>query len=128
MMGAAGACADAAAAHFERSMDLFEARGATHEAERVSARLAEIMWDRGRLEEGLESMDRALGALSLDKPAEDLAALAAQVGRFMYFAGQTDLALQRIETALDIAEGLALPEVLSQALNTKGIIMRARAA
>jgi class 3 adenylate cyclase/predicted ATPase len=126
MMAAVGARADAAAAHFERSMELFEAEDATHEAARVSARLAEIMWDRGRIEQGLESMDRALGALSLEKPDEDLAALAAQVGRFMYFAGQTDLAIERIETALEIAEGLALPEVLSQALNTKGIIMRAR--
>jgi tetratricopeptide (TPR) repeat protein len=125
-MAAVGARADAAAAHFERSIGLFEAEGATHEAARVSARLAEIMWDRGRIEEGLESMDRALGALSLEKPDEDLAALAAQVGRFMYFAGQIDLAAERIETALDIAEGLALPEVLSQALNTKGIIMNAR--
>jgi class 3 adenylate cyclase/predicted ATPase len=126
MTAAAGARADAAAAHFERAMELFEAGGATHEAARVSARLAEIMWDRGRLEDGLASMDRALEALSLEKPDADLAALAAQVGRFMYFAGQLDLALQRTETALDIAEGLALPEVLSQALNTKGIIMRAR--
>jgi predicted ATPase/class 3 adenylate cyclase len=123
---AAGARTEPAAAHFERAMELFEAGGASHEAARVSARLAEIMWDRGRLEDGLESMDRALGALSLEKPDADLAALAAQVGRFMYFAGQTELALQRIETALDIAEGLALPEVLSQALNTKGIIFRAR--
>jgi tetratricopeptide (TPR) repeat protein len=123
---ATGARADEAARHYEQSIERFDAGAAAHPAARVSARLAEIMWDRGRLEEGLESMDRALGALSLDKPDEDLAALAAQVGRFMYFAGQTDLALQRIESALDIAEGLVLPEVLSQALNTKGIIMRAR--
>jgi class 3 adenylate cyclase/tetratricopeptide (TPR) repeat protein len=125
MMAVAGARADQAAERFERAIVLFESAGATHPAARVSAKLAEIVWDRGRIEEGLESMDRAFGALSLEKPDADLAALAAQVGRFMYFAGQTDLALQRIETALDIAEGLALPEVLSQALNTKAILLNA---
>ncbi len=37
--------------------------------------------------------------------------------------GRTGDALVRIEFALDIAEGLRLPEVLSQAMNTKGLIL-----
>ena len=122
-MARMGSRADEAAAHFERSIALFEAEGATHPAARVSARLAEILWDRGRLEYGLESMDRAFEVLSQEEPDEDLAALAAQLGRFMFFAGRPGLAMQRIETALDIAEALSLPEVLSQALNTKAIIL-----
>jgi class 3 adenylate cyclase/tetratricopeptide (TPR) repeat protein len=122
----AGARRSEASSHFERAMDLFAAEGASHPAARVSARLAEVMWDRGRIKEALESMDRALQALSMEEPDEALAALAAQLGRFIFFSGETDLAAQRIETALDIAEALGLPEVLSQALNTKALILNAK--
>ena len=118
--------AEVVAAHYERAIELFEAGGATHPAARVSARLAEIVWDRGRLEQGLENMNRAFDILSQEEPDEDLAALAAQLGRFAFFAGETELAVQRIEAALDIAEALLLPEVLSQALNTKGAMLAAR--
>jgi len=121
-----GARAEEASAHFERSIERFEAGGATHAAARVSARLAEIMWDRGRIEQGLESMNRSFEVLSQEEPDADLAALAAQLGRFMFFAGQSDLAMQRIEVALDLAEGLWLPETLSHALNTKGVLLNAR--
>ena len=64
--------------------------------------------------------------LSEEEPDEDLAALAAQLGRFMFFAGENDRALSRVETALDIAESLSLPETLSQALNTKAILLNTR--
>lgn len=126
MMASIGTRADQAADHFERAVALFESNGATHAAARVSARLAEIVWDRGRLEEGLESMSRAFDVLSSEEPDEDVAALAAQLGRFLFFAADREHALLRIETALDIAEALSLPEVLAQALNTKAVIMNAR--
>src|SRR5262249_5960891 len=42
---------------------------------------------------------------------------------FLFFAGEVDLALQRIETALVTAEALLVPEALSQALNTKAVIL-----
>ncbi len=122
----AGARSEDASTHFERSVSLFEARGETHPAARVTARLAEVMWQRGKLEEGVETMDRSFQILSGEDPDEDLAALAAQVGRFMYFAGEPDLAAERIEAALDMAEALGLPETLSQALNTKALILNAR--
>ena len=112
--------------HFERAIELFEAARASHPAARVSARLAEIMWDRGRMEHGLESMDKAFAVLAEDEPDADLAALAAQIGRFMFFAGQHELAIERLESALDIAEALSLPQTLSEALNTKGIILFSR--
>ena len=120
---AIGARADEASAHFERSLALLEAEGETHAAARVSARLAEILWDRGRLEDGLESMERALDVLLEEEPGEDVALLAAQVGRFRFFAGDPEIASERIETALRLAEALALPEVLSQALNTKALLL-----
>jgi tetratricopeptide (TPR) repeat protein len=68
-------------------------------------------------------MDRAFAVLSQDAPDGDLAALAAQIGRFMFFAGQADLALERLEVALEIAEALFLPEIVAEALNTKAVVM-----
>jgi len=120
---AIGARADEASAHFEQSLALYEAGGAAHAAARVSARLAEILWDRGRFEEGLESMERALEVLLEESPGEDVALLAAQVGRFRFFTGDSGIAQERIETALTLAEALSLPEVLSQALNTKALLL-----
>jgi class 3 adenylate cyclase/tetratricopeptide (TPR) repeat protein len=126
MMAAAGARVDQAGPHLEQAIGLFESAGATHPAARVSARLAEIAWDRGRLEDGLERMNRAFEVLAGEEPDEDVAALAAQLGRFTFFAGDAERALQRVETALDMAEALSLPEVLAQALNTKAIVLNAR--
>jgi tetratricopeptide (TPR) repeat protein len=71
-------------------------------------------------------MERAFDVLSQEEPDEDLASLAGQLGRFLFFAGQSDLALQRIETALEIAEALGVPEIFSDALNTKAIIFAGR--
>ncbi|MDP9232319.1 MAG: AAA family ATPase [Actinomycetota bacterium] len=127
MMARTGARSDDSAAHYERAIELFETAGATHPAARVSARLAEILWlDRGRIEQGLQNMERAFDVLSQEEPDEDLASLAAQLGRFLFFAGQSDLALQRIETALELAEALGVPEIFSDALNTKAIIFAGR--
>lgn len=98
-----GARADEAASHYERAIELFDAHGASHPAARVSARLAEIMWDRGRIEHGLEIMNRAFEVLSQEEPDEDLDVLAAQLGRFMFFAGQHGVALERIDTAPELA-------------------------
>jgi class 3 adenylate cyclase/tetratricopeptide (TPR) repeat protein len=123
LMARTGVRSEEGAAHYERAIALFESSGATHPAARVSARLAEVMWDSGRLEEGLEMMDRSFGLLTLEEPDDDLGALAAQLGRFMFFAGQHEVAAQRIETALEIAEALSLPEVLANALTTKGMLL-----
>jgi tetratricopeptide (TPR) repeat protein len=125
-MARIGGRADDATSHYEASIGFFEAADATHPASRVSARLAEVLWDRGRLEQGLENMDRAFEVLSKEQPDEDLASLAAQIGRFMFFAGDIDLSLQRIEKALELAEALSLPEVLAQALTTKAVILISR--
>src|SRR5262249_175166 len=60
------------------------------------------------------------------EPDADLAELAAQLGRFLFFAGRHELALPRLESALELAEMLNLPETFSQALNTKGILLVSR--
>jgi len=118
-----GARGEDARVCFERAIELYEGSDATHAAARVEARLAEVMWDLGRLEDGLERMNLSFELLSQDEPDGELASLAAQLGRFLFFGGQADLGRQRIEAALEMAESLALPEVLAEALTTKGIIL-----
>src|SRR5207247_1551687 len=104
-------------------IELFEGEGQTHPGARVSARLGESMWDHGRFAEALDRMDRSFQVLSAEEQDEDLALLAAQLGRMEFFAGRIDVAEERVETAIDIAESLWLPEILSHALNTKGVIL-----
>jgi predicted ATPase/class 3 adenylate cyclase len=118
-----GARGEEAKACFERAIALYEGSEATHAAARVAARLAEVLWDQGRLEDGLEHMNVSFELLSRDEPDADLASLAAQLGRFLFFGGQADLGHQRIEAALEMAENLVLPEVLVQALTTKAVIL-----
>jgi len=67
-------------------------------------------------------MERAFEVLSGDEPDADLATLAAELGRLHFFRGEIDLATRRIDTAIEIAESLWLPEVLSQGLNTQALI------
>jgi class 3 adenylate cyclase/tetratricopeptide (TPR) repeat protein len=113
-------------AFFEDARRRFEEAGEAHAAARVSARSAESMWDLGRLRDGLTIMDAAFELLSEDAPDADLAQLAAQIGRFAFFFGDTEVGAKRVESALAIAEELDLPEVYSQALNTKGLILGSR--
>jgi class 3 adenylate cyclase/tetratricopeptide (TPR) repeat protein len=118
--------ADAARAHFEQAIAIFEQHAETHAAARVLARLGEVMWDTGRNEEAVELMDRAFQVVSQEEPDADLASLAHALGRVLYFSGEIEPAVERIEVALDIAESLWLPEVLSQALNTKSLTLLAK--
>jgi class 3 adenylate cyclase/tetratricopeptide (TPR) repeat protein len=109
-----------------RARDLFESQGETHPAARVSARLAETEWRQGRLEQALQRAEEAYGVLTTEEADEDLASLAAELGRLHVFNAEHDLAMERVETALDLAESLWLPEVLANALCTKGLIAEAR--
>jgi tetratricopeptide (TPR) repeat protein len=125
-MARAGGRAEEATSIYERSISLFESQGATHPAARVSARLAEIMWDRGRLGEGVRRMEEAFAVLSQEEPDGDLATVAATLARLLFFSGKMEDSAARVEVALEIAEAQGLPEVLSQALNTKSLTLLAR--
>jgi class 3 adenylate cyclase/tetratricopeptide (TPR) repeat protein len=112
-----------AATHWEEARKLFEERGLTHPAARLAARRAEALWDRGRMADALADMDRAFEVLKGEEPDEAFASLAAELGRFLFFGGHHDQALERIEAALEVAEELSLPEILSHALNSKAVIL-----
>jgi tetratricopeptide (TPR) repeat protein len=107
-------------------LEAYESKAESHAAARVTARIAEADWAEGRIDEAVDRMENAFGVLSEDVADEDLATLAAQLGRLHYFRGEHALCASRLETALEIAEELWLPEVMSQALNTKGILAQGR--
>jgi predicted ATPase/class 3 adenylate cyclase len=112
----------AALVELDRALALFEAAGETHPAARVSARLGEVEWQNGELEKALARMEAAYAVLSDEEPDADVAALAAQLGRLHYFRGDLELSEERVERGLALAERLWLPEIISQALNTSGLI------
>jgi class 3 adenylate cyclase/tetratricopeptide (TPR) repeat protein len=107
---------------YERARELFEQERQTHPAARVSARLGEVEWLQGKLDQALERMERAFAVLSADEPDADFAALAAQLGRLQFFKGNFDRSAELLEIALSLAESLRLTEVLSQAMNSYGVI------
>jgi tetratricopeptide (TPR) repeat protein len=111
---------------FERSHTLFSEQGLYHDAARLSARMGEALWLLGRPDEGAVRMEQALGSLSEDEQDRDLATLAAQMGRILFFLGRLDDAWDRLEVALRTAEAMWLPDVLSEALNTKALVLSSR--
>ncbi len=121
-MGAMAGLTDQATRHFREAIRLFEELGLDHPAARVSARLGDVDAGEGRLEEGVARMQRAYDVLSSDPPDKDLARLAAQLARLRFLRGEMSEVGPMAEVALDIAEKQWLPEVLSEATNTKAVV------
>ena len=126
-MAMLGARREQARAHYEHAISAFEGMGLTHPAARVTAQLGILTWQQeGDVERAIADMERAFEVLANDERDPDLATLAVQLSRPLYFSGRVDDAMARNELALEIAEALQLPEVLSHGLNTKGLILGAR--
>ena len=125
-MALAGGRQERAGAHLEAALAAFEQSGHADAAARVLAVLGEVVWRLGSLEDALERMERAFAVLSRDRPDAVFANLAAELGRLHYFKGEQDLATERVDAALEVAESIPLTEVISQALNTKGIILTSK--
>ena len=111
---------------FEQAIELFRAEISPHAAARVEAKLASALWDEGQIDTAAERLARSFAVLAGDEPDADLAMLGAQLGRFRWFTGDAEGAVEPIEFALEIGESLFLPEVLSEALNTKHLIRKAQ--
>jgi class 3 adenylate cyclase/tetratricopeptide (TPR) repeat protein len=128
----AGICADdarrgdLAIALLERAIELWRGEGLTHPAARGEARLAMACFNHGQVDVATERMGRSFEVLSRDEPDADVAMLAGQLARFRFLLDDLDGALEPLEFALEIAEMLILPAVLSDALNTKGLIVAQR--
>jgi class 3 adenylate cyclase/tetratricopeptide (TPR) repeat protein len=108
---------------FERAIALCASEGLTHAGARVEARLGYSLWNTGQIDTAAERMGRSFEILSGDEPDEDLAMLAAQLARFRVFTGDSEGAEEPLEFALEVAEAQRLPHALSEALNTKSLIL-----
>jgi class 3 adenylate cyclase/tetratricopeptide (TPR) repeat protein len=104
----------------------FEAAGLSHDAARATARLSLALWALGRGKEALELLEPALAVLAEDEPDENVAQLAAEAGRIHHFQDDDETAAERIEFALELAERHGFPVVLSEALNTKALLLEGR--
>jgi class 3 adenylate cyclase/tetratricopeptide (TPR) repeat protein len=109
-----------------RARALYTEIGDTHGAARSAATLALALSVMGRNEEGIAVAEEAYAVLASDEPDADVATLAAELARAHWFAGNPELAQERVEAALDIAERLQLPAVIASALNTKALIVGRR--
>ena len=108
---------------FEQAISLFTAEDLPHAAARVEAKLASVLWDDGQIDTAAERMARSFEILRNDEPDEDLAMLAAQLARIHWFTGHPEKSIEPLEFSLEIAESLFLPGVLSEALNTKNLLL-----
>jgi class 3 adenylate cyclase/tetratricopeptide (TPR) repeat protein len=106
---------------FTRAIEIHEAAGDTRSAAGARARRGDVLFLLGRAGEGVAEMEEAYAVLADGEPNADLAHLAAQIGRLTGMIGDEPRGRPALEHAIDIAEALELPDVLSEALNTKGL-------
>jgi tetratricopeptide (TPR) repeat protein len=115
--------ADEARSLFAQATEIFDAQGLTRPAARSASVLAEIDFRDGHTSESVARLEHALESLAGEEPDADVAAVEAQLGRFLVLDSQLDAAVPHLERALELAEALKLPEVLTQALTTKGSVL-----
>jgi len=116
-----------ALALLDRTVDLYNENGVTHAAARASATIGYVLWRNGDLDGAADRLAQALAVLADDEPDADIARLIETLGRLRYFQGDAVSAMERVDRALEIAEALFAVPVLVDALNTKSLLMSARA-
>jgi len=113
----------AALTQYQRAVELYRSEGEAKRVAHVTAALGFTMWFSGDIAAGAERMEEAFAALADDEPGPELAELAEALARVRFFLGEAEAGAERVERALEIAEGLVLPNVLVDALNTKHLIL-----
>ena len=106
---------------FTQALGIHEGAGDSHSAARVRARRGDVLFLEGRAEQAVLEMEEAYAVLADGPPDADLAHLGAQLGRLCGMIGDEARGRAALEQAIEIAETQRLPEVLSNALNTKGL-------
>jgi predicted ATPase len=115
-------------AHLAQAVEGFSELGLVEAEARVTTRLAvEVTWVKENdIERAVSDVEPAFAVLVGGERNADLAFLASQLARLLFFSGRGNEAMERNELALEIAEALVLPEVMSQGLNTKAMLLSAR--
>jgi len=89
----------------------------------LDARIADIDFNDGRIRDAVDRMTPALEAIERVGTSADVAATAAQLGRFLVFVREFEPAAANLERALELAEAFEYPETLAHALNSKSVLM-----
>ena len=105
------------------ALETFTAAGETHAAARATSSLGLALWQLDRSDEALATLRPAFEALLEEEHDADVGRLAAEIARIEFFAGETERASNHIELAIDIAEEHEDITLLSQALNTKSLLL-----
>jgi class 3 adenylate cyclase/tetratricopeptide (TPR) repeat protein len=111
-----------ASRQFTEAIEIFDRAGDAHAAARGRARRGDVLFLLERGDEAIAEMEEAYAVLATQPADAGLAHLAGQLGRVCILVGQEARGREPLERAIDIAETLALPEVLSNALNTKALL------
>ncbi len=111
---------------FGRAVSLYEGLGDAHAAGRATAWLAFAEQLRGDVDGAIERMERAYEIVVRDEPDADLAFLLVRLGSAHWAAGNRELAADRTERGLEIAEALRLPDVLVRGWTTKASVSSVR--
>jgi class 3 adenylate cyclase/tetratricopeptide (TPR) repeat protein len=93
---------------------------------RATKDLALLLWRSRMIDEGVSLLEHARASLPPDAPPELRAELAASLGRVLFFNGRLDDAMPALEEALELAEAHRLLAVLSDAMNSKALVLLAR--
>ena len=95
-------------------------------AARTVSVLADLDFEAGHPPQAVARLEPVIAELEAHEPDPALAEVAAQLGRFLIFAGDSERAAPYLERSLYLAEVLDLPEIFVQALNSKSVLaMRA---
>ncbi len=113
----------AAVKSFESAQAAFIAAGEHRRAADVEVNRADIDVAEGSLKAGAQRLRAAYDSIASAEPDRTKAMMAAQLARMLTLMDRVDEAQPYVEAALVVAEELDLPEVLSHALNTKGIAL-----
>ena len=126
-MATLGGRTEQARAHFEQAVAAFQELGLDQPAARVTAELGLLAWRHEHdLDRAVEVLEDAFTRLAGHEQDPDLATVAVQLGRLLFFRGRPDEAFEKTELALEVAEALDLPEVLSHGWNTKALVLESR--
>jgi tetratricopeptide (TPR) repeat protein len=117
---------EAAERHLTDVIPIFGTTGLASEHAQASSKLGFVLLSSARIVEAVERMEEALAVFD-DRGDEAAAAtVAAQLARCHFFEGHRERALEYVERSLEVGEHLRLPEAVSQALNTKALLLAHR--
>ena len=117
---------DDARRHLAAAIDLYDGMGDHRGAAHVQARLADVDLMDGKAQEAIPRMEAALAVLAAEEGTEEhVGVLAQELARALFLTGSIEAAGERVEQALAVAEAFGMPDLISNALQTKAFVLTA---